>query len=387
MAEEDDDLRGWVDPKDRLWRHPSELAPTTRQVPSSLRARSRRHPTWAASLVSVGAAAVVITGLVMLINTGSGGVPSGFTATTTSTIAARAGCCEEVPPVARDAEQSIVMLESTTSRGFESGCGVVAAPGGWIITTYDAVAGATTTTAVTVSGRRLPALVVSEDPRSDVAIVRVDGDLPPAHFAADATLSVGLRVVLVALGATPVSPETVWSPGTVTAESAVVAGGSASGMAAIGAVATSRRSMAGELLMEPQGDVAGLLDSSGHDRSDHAAELFLSATLVMGVARDLVLEDRVDHGWLDVLTRTAPSGALPRGVRGGAEVEGVDPTGAAAGVLSPGDVIVSVNGKPVRSVAELRSLVYVLLPGTVVHLRVVHGGRERTVAVTLSSSP
>lgn len=65
----------------------------------------------------------------------------------------------------------------------------------------------------------------------------------------------------------------------------------------------------------------------------------------------------------------------------GAEVVGVDPRLPAGGKLQPTDVVVGVDGKVVRTVADLRRLIAGRRVGAGVRLRVRRG--ERTLGVTL----
>jgi S1-C subfamily serine protease len=54
----------------------------------------------------------------------------------------------------------------------------------------------------------------------------------------------------------------------------------------------------------------------------------------------------------------------------------------------PGDVIVAVDNMAVRTMADLRARLYVLLPGTSIALSVQGAsGATTTVDVTLSASP
>jgi S1-C subfamily serine protease len=68
-------------------------------------------------------------------------------------------------------------------------------------------------------------------------------------------------------------------------------------------------------------------------------------------------------------------------------VETVDPTGPAATTLRQGDVIVAVDDAPVRSMADLRSRLYMLPAGWPVWLRVYRNDSLTTVEVDLGSSP
>jgi Lon-like protease len=71
----------------------------------------------------------------------------------------------------------------------------------------------------------------------------------------------------------------------------------------------------------------------------------------------------------------------------GALVIAVAPDAPAAGRLQPTDVIVSVNGKAVRTPDDLRRLIRAGKPGSTVRLRVRTGGATRTVDVRTIASP
>jgi S1-C subfamily serine protease len=55
--------------------------------------------------------------------------------------------------------------------------------------------------------------------------------------------------------------------------------------------------------------------------------------------------------------------------------------------LVGGDAIVAVDGRPVDSAAQVADAIAARKPGARVALRVVRGGVERTVSVTLASAP
>ena len=65
----------------------------------------------------------------------------------------------------------------------------------------------------------------------------------------------------------------------------------------------------------------------------------------------------------------------------------VEPDGAAAAVLRPGDVITSIDRAPLASMAELRSLLYVMTPGERVELGVRRGAPPSRSTCALSASP
>jgi serine protease Do len=55
--------------------------------------------------------------------------------------------------------------------------------------------------------------------------------------------------------------------------------------------------------------------------------------------------------------------------------------------LQRGDIILDLNGQKVEDSNQLRMRVSLTAPGTTIHMRVVHDGAEKTVAVKLAEMP
>lgn len=414
------DQRGWLSPDDRLWRHPSEVWPSPgteplvqgppagEEIAASRPGRRRRTAT---ALVASGAAAAVAAGVLLLVAVSSGGPPTSTSGTPPPTaLTVVTGCCRVVPTVEREARDAMVSLRVTTGSGVSEGCGVVVAGGGLVLTTFDAVARARSLIAVTAAGTRLAASVVATDQQSDVALVRVPAELPVARFADDIRAETGRRAVAMAVATNATedggeSTMTMWTTGTIRSIDATVSRGAAIGMAGIDAATGPRPAISGEPLLDSAGQVLGILDST--DAAGGESKVFLPAQLVVGVAESLAASGRVDHGWLgiqggdapisSITTTTSVTGVLTtitqqaeageRRPGGGALVEAVEPNGASAGLLRPGEVIRSIDGQPVHTMAALRDRLYVLPPGARVVLGVSYGGSATSVAVDLAGSP
>jgi len=157
-------------------------------------------------------------------------------------------------------------------------------------------------------------------------------------------------------------------------------------MAAIGVTTGGIGSEAGELLVTRNGGVIGILEPASTTASRAGSSEFMPASLFLGVSSDLARWGVVRHGWLDVTARDATA-ASSKAHPQGAEVVSVSPTGPAARTLDPGDVIESVGGAPVRSMAELRSRLYVLAAGEPVTIGFRRNGATATAEVDLASSP
>jgi len=347
------------------------------------------------ALVGTGAAAAVFAGIVLLNTVGSGeggGGPAAGGIPNTSVVLTTSPGSAVVPVAAQGAERGLVSLRVTTSSGVRSGGGIAVAGGGLVATTADAVLGATGVVATSVGGRALRATVVALDRTADVALLRVGHDLPVPRFVDDTTVGVGHAAMVVAItpAAGGATPGIAWGRATIESVGTTVPVRGSHAMAAIGVSTANLAPLPGEVLLRPDGGIIGMLQGTvtapAGKVTGAATSGFVPAGLLLGVTGDLARWGQVRHGWLDVTAHDAPA---PSAVAGsvGALVVNVDPHGAAAGLLRPGDVIVSVDDAPVRSMAELSQRLYVCTAGESVQVGVRRGGTTAVVEVDLSSSP
>jgi len=369
-ADDDFQVLGWVPPEERLWRHPSEvLAPASSSAGAvAARPPNRNREAWISALVGAGAATiVVVAGLFM-----ASPKPAGLISAT-----------EGRPSQPSAAGHSLVALLTTGSGGTALDCAVAVAPGGLVATSADALAGVTSVD-VWRGGRWMPATIVGTDADSDVGLVRVPFDVPVAQFTDESGVSRGARVWTMEVTARG-SRGAAWSAseGTVSAAGTPVNGTRGLGMPSIVVVAAVAPESTGGVLVSAGGSVLGIQDTSV--ASGSPGEIFVPADLVVGVSADLAADGTVSHGWLGInggnetSTQTAP--------QAGAVVEAVDPAGPAADALEQGDVILAVDDTPIGSMADLRSRLYMLPPGSPVWLRVWRQNSVTTVEVDLGSSP
>ena len=376
--------RGWIDPADRVWRHPSELAPGGTS-PVLLNAPSH-HPYRGALMVLIGVAAVMaaVAFVLVLLSPASTRPPNGSTHDTaeSASITTLAGQGNAVPAAADAAGRAMVQLRAATPHGVVSLIGIAVAEGGLVATTADALGDNGGLDLVGPGGKPEPASVVAIDRSSDIALVEVPEDVPVAPFADDAALAPGapdLTLTLVPAGTDALALRC--TPGSVAAVGSAITGGPAEGMAAITstdgtAAASAPHVTGGDPLLNAAGQVMGILYPAATGGSPAS---FLPTQLVVGVAGDLRSNNRVVHGWLGVEGGDA-------GNNTGAMVHTVAASGPAARLLRAGEVIVAVDALPVRTMAELRARLYVMGPGTVVAVSVHDGDATRVVDVTLGGS-
>jgi putative serine protease PepD len=378
-------LRGWIDPDDRLWRHPSEQVPAVRAAGPVLSPPAKhRYRGTLMVFIAAGAVAAVGAFLVVLLSPASQSplkgagrnAPGGATLTTlTSRI-------EGVPAAAQTAARSMVELQATTTHGTVTLIGVAVAEGGMVVTTADLLVGVHRIDMVGPGGKLEQASIVGTDATSNVALVNVPSDVPVAPFSDDGTLGGGAPDTV--LGYAPSGGSAVGFQATAGTLAAVATASTSdacpdSGMAAITSSPGLATETAGEPLLDASGAVIGILCEPVPGSSSLT---FLPTQLVVGVADDLRSGDRVVPGVLGVQGSDVPGGA-------GAKLMTVPSGTPAWGHLQAGEVITAVNELPVRTFAELRARLYVLEPGTPVTLS-VQGAPGTTgskaVGVTLGKS-
>jgi len=367
--------RGWIDPDDRLWRHPSELATHAMRAPGA-RPILTRHPR-ATLLIATAATLAAVAWTIVLLSPPSNHTtfaPASDSASEVpvTTLALQG---ETVPSQAQAASHSVVQLRAVTDHGVVSLVGVAVAEGGLVATTANGLSGLRSISMMDDEGRRFRASVIGIDTASDIALVSVPDDVPVAPFADDAFLSEGTTDMT--LSVTPPTTETITlhcEDGTVTGIDTEAPAGWAKGMPVITSSATAVNQQPGDPLLNQEGAVIGILYTSGPSAS------YLPTQLVLGVADDLRSTGRVIHGWLGVegATASGPSGARVAALMAGSP---------ATGLLRPGDVVVALGSIPIRSMADLRARLYVMPPQTTVGLAVLTGVSTRVVDVTLGASP
>jgi putative serine protease PepD len=380
--EPDSPQRGWIDPDDRLWRHPSEVAGPGpgRDVPFLVNPpRGHNHRSAIMVLIGVGAVMAVVAWVVVLLSPASEHPLESATQDTAANgpLTTLAGVQNALPAAAVAAAHSIVELQATTTHGTVVLVGVAVAEGGLVATTADLLGGLERIDMVGPDGKLQAASLVATDKTSDVALVNVPQDLPVASFADDAGLGSGtpdLALTFLPAGGNAVALHC--TSGAVGDVGAAITSGPASTMPSITSSPATPSVIAGEPLLNDDGAVLGILYDPDPGAS---AVTFLPSQLVVGVADDLRSQNKVVHGWLGVQGTDAPDGS-------GATVAKVQSGGPAAGVLQVGQLIVAVDSTPVHTMAELRARLYVLPPGSTVILSVQQPTGVKPVDVTLGTS-
>ena len=303
------------------------------------------------------------------------------------------------PPIQRDFLMPFRRQPEGPLQPLGSGSGVVFRAGGYILTNNHVVQRAERVTISTYDGHTFQAQVIARDPSTDIAVVRVESELPVAELGNSDSLELGqwvlaagsplgLRFTVTAgiISATGralgilggVSPEQ--SPGEQGEQAAPIEN-------FIQTDAAINPGNSGGPLVDLNGRVIGINSAIASPTGVFAGYGFaVPINLARDVARQLIERGEVHRPYLGV----ALDAVDPVDVRvyrlsstAGAEVVHVDPKGPTASVLELGDVIVAVAGQPVRTVAEFQAALARLSPNATVPVRVIRGARERELQVKL----
>lgn len=263
------------------------------------------------------------------------------------------------------------------------GSGVIISKDGYILTNQHVVFGAQDVSVTLSDGTRLTARVVGSDGRNDLALLLVDAgrDLQAAPLGDSEGLRPGDWVM--AMG-NPLGFEHSVTVGVISGKGRTLPSSRFSDFIQTDAAIYPGNS--GGPLFDLAGEVVGINTAVIPDTNLGFAVPIDSAKETLP---QLLERGRVERGYLGVSIRSVSELAEPpRGVDAGAAVtEVVSGASAEQAGLMVGDVIVAVNGRPVRSAGELTQLVSALSPGSDVDLDIVREGRGLTLPAKVGSLP
>lgn len=268
------------------------------------------------------------------------------------------------------------------------GSGVIVSKDGYVVTNNHVIEGADEVKiAIGEPRQEYKAAVVGRDPKTDIAVLKIDGkDLSPATLGDSDQLQVG--DVVLAIG----NPFGLTSTVTTGIVSALGRGGL--GIETyedfIQTDAAINPGNSGGALLDTQGRVIGIntaiLSRTG---GSNGVGFAIPINLVRSVVEQLVTTGRVDRGFMGVSTQNLTSDLASQfGVDRGALVTDVTPDSPAqkAGLKS-GDIITKVNGAPVLDPRTLQLAVTRLAPGTEVTVEYLRDGKTETAKLKLAKLP
>ena len=280
-------------------------------------------------------------------------------------------------------------FEDESQRAFSLGSGVIISPDGYILTNQHVVEAADEIEVALSDGKKLAAKVVGSDPETDLAVLHVDAqNLPPITLGRAENLRVG--DVVLAIG----NPLGVGQTVTMGIISALHRTGLRINTFEnfIQTDAAINQGNSGGALIDASGNLVGIntaiLSQSGGSIGIGFAIPVSTAKQVMD---QLIATGAVTRGWIGVeLQEITPelADSFKLGTTSGVLVAGVQRGSPAdrAGV-KPGDIILTVDGKPVRDPDSMRGLIVALAPGQQIRLKLKRGQSELELPVQVGKRP
>ena len=283
---------------------------------------------------------------------------------------------QEVRAVFQKCRKAVVKIEATDVHGPLSGSGFFVDPNGTILTSYT-VGGESRDITVSNGGVRYPARRLVSDPRSGVAILKVDGETPFVAIGKSRDLPLAAPVIAIGYPMDlPVSP----SFGTV-AGFDIKYGGRYFATMHIRANVPVQRGQGGAPLGNLQGEVVGILISS-LDAGSAAFALPIEAA--EKVRKDFVRFGEVRPGWLGVGVH--PALAAVGGSTAQIDQVYADAPGNKAG-LEKDDVIVGIGDRKITSPEDVLDAAFFTTAEDELTVKVWRDGAELAVTVTPTDHP
>lgn len=275
--------------------------------------------------------------------------------------------------------------EPREHRGGGMGSGVILSPDGYIVTNHHVVDEATEVTVTLPDKREFAGKVVGTDPKTDLAVVKIDGtDLPSATWGDATSLQVGEYVLAVG---NPFGLNSTVTLGIV----------SALGRGRIGITqyedfiqtdAAINPGNSGGALVNAKGELVGINTAIYSQTGGYQGVGFaVPSSMAKPVVDSLIKSGKVVRGYLGIgIQDLTPDLAKAFDLAKSAGVlvsDVVDGGPADRAGLKQGDVITSFNGMPVDDPADLQRKVARATVGATVPLRVIRNGKPMDITVAV----
>jgi len=269
------------------------------------------------------------------------------------------------------------------------GSGVIVSPDGYIITNNHVVEKADEIKVTLLDKRSFKGRIVGADPKTDIAVVRIDASsLPTLKWGDSEKLQVGEFVLAIG---NPYGLSHTVTMGII----------SAVGRANVGIAdyedfiqtdAAINPGNSGGPLVNIKGELIGINTAIFSRTGGYQGIGFaVPSNMVRLVMDQLVQRGKIIRGWIGVtIQELTPELSQKFGLKksNGALVSDIakDSPAAKAGIIR-GDVILEFNGKEVKDVSSLRNMVAQSKTGSEVSMKILRSGKEYTVKVIIVEMP
>ncbi|MES2365020.1 MAG: Do family serine endopeptidase [Pseudomonadota bacterium] len=278
---------------------------------------------------------------------------------------------------------------SRSQRVNSLGSGVIVSSNGYILTNHHVVEAADEIQVALHDGRTVLAKVVGSDPDTDLAVLKVNlTGLPAISFAQPDKGNVGDFVLAIG---DPFGVGQTVTMGIISALERTHLGINTFENF-IQTDAAINPGNSGGALVNAQGDLIGI-NSAIYTRTGGSQGIgfAIPVSLVTQIMDQIIKHGSVTRGWIgvevqDLTPELAESFKLPS--TDGALIAGILKGGPAdlAGI-KPGDVLIDVNGKPIKDSTSLLQLIAAQTPGQLAKLKLLRRTKEIVATVKINKRP
>jgi serine protease Do len=268
------------------------------------------------------------------------------------------------------------------------GSGVIVTKDGYILTNNHVVDDADSVKVTLVDGRVFTAKVIGKDPKSDVAVVKIDAhDLPAITFADSDKCEVGDLVLAIG---NPFGIDQSVTRGIVSAKDRAAMDLDYQDFIQTDAAINPGNS--GGALVDADGRLLGI-NTAIYSRSggNQGIGFAIPTDLARGVMESLIKYGKVTRGYLGVGIQDLNSPLAKefnlKGDKGALVTDVMPDAPASKAGFKSGDVIEKFDGRPVTDSRHLKMEVARVAPGETVAVEVLRDGSAKTLKVRLGELP
>ena len=267
------------------------------------------------------------------------------------------------------------------------GSGFFISPDGYAVTNNHVVEKAESVTVTTDDGKTHTAKVIGTDPRTDLALIKVDDGPYPYVKLSDKAPRIGDWVLAVG---NPFGLGGTVTAGIVSARGRDIGASAYDDFIQIDAPVNKGNS--GGPTFDTDGNVIGVNTAIFSPSGGSVGIAFaIPADTVNSVVAQLKAHGSVTRGWIGVqiqpVTQDIADSLGLKKAEGALVAEPQADGPAVKAGIEAGDVITAVDGKPVKDARDLAKKIGALSPKNSVKLDVLHKGAEKTVTLTLGEMP
>jgi serine protease Do len=267
------------------------------------------------------------------------------------------------------------------------GSGFFISPDGYAVTNFHVVDHSSSVKVTTDASKSYDAKVIGTDEKTDLALIKIDGNNFPYVKFADHELRIGDWVVAVG---NPFGLGGTVTAGIVSARGRDIGAGPYDDFIQIDAPINKGNS--GGPAFDLEGNVIGVNTAIFSPSGGSVGIGFdIPAETAKSVVAQLKDKGHVTRGWIGVqiqpVTADIADSLGMKQAQGALVAEPQADSPAAKAGIKAGDVITSVNGAPLKDAHELARKVSAMAPGTAVDLGILRNGKPEIVKLTLGQLP